>query len=139
MMSAQTWAQALMVTRSLRLTIMPTLTMAAMAAWMQMMISPMRRDTSALTSSLIAAWTAMIEQKLAQASSRPTSKRTVGDDLQALLLQFQADIKDELEASMVMARGKPSHSLGDFEGLGEREGRERKESEEESVRARVHL
>ena len=69
MMSAQIWAQALMVTRSLRLTMMPTLTMAAMAALTQMMMSPMRTDTSALTSSLIAAWTAMIEEKLAQVIS----------------------------------------------------------------------
>ena len=39
MMSAQTWAQALIVTRSLRLTMMPTLMMAVIATLMQAMIS----------------------------------------------------------------------------------------------------
>jgi len=39
---------------------------------------------------------------------------------------------------MVMANGQRL-VMGDSDGFGEREGRERKESEEESVRARVHL
>ena len=66
-----------------------------------------------------------------------TIKRTLCDDLQAVRLQLYKDGEAGFEANKVLADDGKS-GLGDSDWLGERESRERKESKENRVRARVH-